>query len=727
MGADGTPGGATPAPVSVRSGRRTAALAVVALLAAGAGYWYWSGRNPPPPAPVASNTLPDDDADLPPVVVRNPGYVGAQACAPCHAKRVGDFLHTRHAVAVTPPRPEAMPARFTDGRGTHRSHVPGVRFEMTRSGTDYLHTTVRPGPQGEQRFASKIDLVYGGGGVLDEVYFTWRGDRLYELPVTYLHPQDSWANVTFPRHGGSDLSREVTVRCVECHATWFEHVPGTANRYRPESFIHGVGCERCHGPGREHAAHHQAHPGAAAAAITHPGHLSRDRLIDVCAQCHSNANKPRGPALAYRPGEPLEKYYLTAVSRHREEDHVANQTKYMRESKCFQKSDALTCVTCHDPHKPTDPAATRRSCLQCHQPGHCREQPKLPAGVRDDCVGCHMPPRVWMNVNFHTADDLFLPPIRRFEHRVGVYPEATQSVLLEWHRGRPDPASKAEAGRLAKGLTDHWLAEADRRAGDHRYLAAIGAAREALRAGDTPAARDKLKEFQAAQAGVNDDVAEGMWLTERGQFPGAIRAFERALARQPDHAVAHGRLGTLFAATGDNTRAAEELRAVARCDPNDAYGENMLGWLAFQGGRYEEAVEAFRRTEQMEPFSAELRYRWGLSLIQLGRWREAEERFRAALAVDPDHPGAHQGLSHVLRQQGGVAEAVRHARRAVRLTSAESADVLVSLGDAYADANRHADAVLAFEKALEAARADDPGMTMRITDKLADARRRAGR
>ena len=57
-------------------------------------------------------------------------------------------------------------------------------------------------------------------------------------------------------------------------------------------------------------AFHQAHPGAAAdEAIVHPGSLSRERRMDLCAQCHSNATKPRGPVFSYRPGEPLEAYF----------------------------------------------------------------------------------------------------------------------------------------------------------------------------------------------------------------------------------------------------------------------------------------------------------------------------------------------------------------------------------------------------------------------------------
>ena len=212
-------------------------------------------------------------------------------------------------------------------------------------------------------------------------------------------------------------------------------------------------------PGQEHVNYHRAHPSEnAAQAIIHPRRLSRERQLEVCTQCHGNATRAKGPTLSYRPGQPLDDYYRTAISRHPEEDHVANQIKYLRQSKCFQKSE-LTCTTCHDPHRATDHAAVEKSCAQCHEPAGCREQARIPAAVRDNCTGCHMPGRVWMNVHFHTAEEQFLPPFRRYDHRIGVYPEARDSVVLAWHKTQSSPENRTEVARLTQSLTDYWLAE----------------------------------------------------------------------------------------------------------------------------------------------------------------------------------------------------------------------------------------------------------------------------
>jgi tetratricopeptide (TPR) repeat protein len=638
---------------------------------------------------------------------------------------VAEFQATPHFRACRLPESEAMPPGFAPGRGKHATQDPTLRFEMARSGNDFRMTAVRATPAGEVRTSARIDLVYGANKA-DEVFFSWRDDRLYELPVAWLHPLNRWGESSLNPHGGGDFSREATTRCVECHNTWFGHVPGTANQYdRRQHLLLGVTCERCHGPGREHVAFHQAHPDADAGhAIVHPGRLAAERQLEVCTQCHSNATKNRTPAFSYRPGEPLETSFRTAVSKHPENDHVANQVKYLRQSKCFQQSGTMTCVTCHNPHRPTDTAAVGRACLKCHQPAACGERPRLPDAVRDRCVECHMPQRVWMNVHFHTEDDQYVPPIRRHEHRIAVYPTARQEVLLAWYRTRSDPASRQEAARLTKTLVDFWLGEAERLRGEYRFLAAIGAVREALRLDPAPATRARLREAVATQAHLDADLVEALHLADERRFPEAIATLKRILTVKPDLALAHGKLGTLYAAAGRPDLAFPQLQAVAEDDPDDAYGYTMRGWLAYLQDRAEDAVEAYRRADAIEPFNTEIQYHWGLALVNLGRLPEAADCFRRALTIEPKHAGASQGLSHALRAQGHADEALHFARRADRLSGGRNADVLLSLADAYADAGRLADADDTAARALDAARTGNPELVPSVRDRLEEIRER---
>jgi tetratricopeptide (TPR) repeat protein len=694
-----------------------AAAGLVVVVVAALVVWKWPtgrGSSPTSPSPVV-------DDDLPEPVVVNPGYVGPEACAACHADRVAEFRKTNHFRACRTPHDGPMPPGFEPGRGTLVASEPAVRFEMTRAGNDYLQTTVRDTPAGEQRVSTRIALVFGAAG-LDEVNFAWHGDRLVELPVAWLHPLDQWGHVKLNQYGSGDFSREGTTRCQECHNTWFEHVPGTPNQYKADSFLLGVTCERCHGPGRDHVAFHQANPKAAAKAIAHPGHFARERLMEVCTQCHSNAITPKGPAFSYRPGEPLDDSFRTLTTRHPEEDHVANQVRYLRQSKCFQKSETLTCVTCHDPHRPTNHHEVRSSCLKCHEPAACKERPRVPAAVRDDCAGCHTPPRVWMNVHFHTADDQFVAPIRRTEHRIAVHPEARDRVLLDYYRGKTDPDSQREAARLSRSLTDYWLAEADARHKATRFLGEIGAVREALLLNSTPEVRRRLGEAVATQSRTLNELNKGVFEVEQRRLPEAIDTLTRLLKVKPDLAIAHAQLGKAYAGDGKHSQAIEEWRQATKYDPDDPYGHIMIGLVALETGRAAEAVEEYRKADERSPHSAEIKFRLGRGLAMLGRDAEAADTFRRATDIDPRHVGGHHRLSEMLRKQGKTADAVRYARRAAALTDYENVEVLMTLAEAYVSAGRRREAEDIADKILNAIVRVPPQQREAIRAKLAELR-----
>jgi tetratricopeptide (TPR) repeat protein len=674
----------------------------------------------------------DQDAEPDePAAARNPGYLGPQACAPCHARRVAEFQQTRHLRACRLPQAEAMPPGFAPGRGTYATRDLALRFEMTREGSDFIQTALHTTPGGEQRTPARIALVYGTG-TADEIYFTWHDDRLYELPIAWLHPLGRWGEQPFDPYGTGDFSRATTPRCLECHNTWFEHVPGTPNQYKRDGAILGVTCERCHGPGREHAALHQAQGSEGKKgdqAIVHPGRLTRDRQLDLCAQCHSNAPKRRGPAFSYRPGESLEAHFRTNVGTRPETDHVANQVHYLRQSKCFQKSDTLTCTTCHNPHRSSNADSVRGACLKCHRPADCAEQERLPAAVRGDCVGCHMPRYTRIQVFFHTEDDQYVAPMRPHQHRIAVYPTARQEVLLAWYHTQSDEPSRQEAARLTAALVEHWLAEAENYRREYRFLAAIGALREALRIeslrvepGGSPGTRDRLRAVVAIQAGLDADMFKAQQQIDERHFSEARETLEKTLRVKPDWAKAHGKLGTVYASTGQTKLAVEHLRAVARCDPDDASGYAMLGWLAYLEDNAEEAVAAYRRADEIEPFDAKTNYHLGLALTRLDRLPEATACFRQVLTIDPRHAGGCQGLGHALREQGESAEALRFARRAAALTHYQNADILLTLAEVYADLDRLEEARDTAGRALAAARTSDPKLVPQIRRRLEELR-----
>jgi tetratricopeptide (TPR) repeat protein len=325
-------------------------------------------------------------------------------------------------------------------------------------------------------------------------------------------------------------------------------------------------------------------------------------------------------------------------------------------------------------------------------------------------------------VNFHTAADKFVFPVRPHDHRIAVYPAARLEVLAAFHAKQPGGTAKAD--EYAAELAGVRLKEAEAFAREYRYLEAIGAARDAVAAKDTPAARDRLRTLIETQQGLDVGFHAADRQAAARDVSGAIGTLEGVLKVKPTWAPARGKLGTLYAMAGDRAKAVEHLSAVARADPDDPYGYNMLGWLAYLDGKAADAADLFRRADELHPNTAEINYRWGLALLQLEKWPDAAARFRRATGVDPKHAGAFQGLGHALRRTGPADEAVRAARRAAQLTGYQNADVLLTLADAYAAADRPAEAVEAARRAVDAALVSAPGLVEPARRRLDELRAR---
>ena len=653
----------------------------------------------------------------------NPGYIGPAACAECHSDRVTEFKATRHFLANCIPESDRMPTGFQPGANDFQIPGSSVHFKMQDVQGQFLQTSYLQNSP-EKSTSSLIAFIYGARGGNDEVYFTRQGQSLRELPIVWLDALKSWGASPFDQHRQGDFSREMTVRCVECHNTWFAHRAGSLNQYGSDHHIIGVTCETCHGPGHDHVeAHRQKQGLLEPRAIVRPAQLSRDRLMDLCAQCHSNSLKHRGPAFSYRPGEPLEDHYVTLPTKYPEQDHVANQTTYLKRSRCFQSSPQMTCVTCHDPHQPRSVTnAGRKACLGCHSETDCGERSRLPTAVQDDCVGCHMPERRKIQVYFQTESDEYVAPVKRWEHQIGVYQEASQEVQWRWHRSQPDGVNIEVANRLAASLAETWKARGQERQREYRYLAAIEACRESLRFVPDSSVESRLKDLIAIQREIDGQHLDAIWHESQHRYAPAISAFKRVIELKPDFAMAHARLGTTYAIIGEKQLARMHLQEAEQVDPFEPYAPAMSGWLAYLDGDDQEAIRHYRRADAVEPYSFKINYQMALALVRRGDLEEGVARLLKAISIDPANVPALLAASQALGQSGRVHESLELARRAVR--KGPGAESWLNLADALSRADMWSDATEAAQQALQAAQAQTPRLLPEIRQKLAAFKQR---
>lgn len=615
-------------------------------------------------------------------------YTGWQACRECHTKRVEEFQQTRHFLALRFPDQVKLPRGFQPDFGLFQPAHSPVTFEMTAtSGTATL--TATPVASNSPPARSPIEFIYGAEGGTDEVYFTRRGDQLFELPVAWLHPQDQWGASLFDPHGAGDLSRPLTPQCLECHTTWVDYHRGTLNEYGPlQRDLVGVTCERCHGPAKTHVEHHRSHPKETKGVdIVAPKSMTREQRMDLCAQCHTNAVRHRKAPFSYRPGEAIEDAFRILKMRYPEEDRVANQVQYLKESRCYQQSESLTCISCHDPHHAAAKGQASRShdvCSSCHQPADCGAQDRLPIDVRDQCVACHMPLRNKVQVGFTTRDDEVAFPATRYEHRIAVYPEAEQEVLLDWHIKQPN-LNEPVIDELKRSLVDHWTEVAESAVKEQRFLRAIDAYRRATLHNPSPELKEKLVATTALCHQATTLWFEGIHLKQQRQLNEAISTFESLLKIEPNSAKAHLELGTLLAATGRTASGIEHLQIAAEWDPNDPGPHAMLGWLDYLAKLPESALVHYVQAAEIEPWSRQLEYMKGQCFVQLQRWSESIGAFERVLEIDPRHRETCIALRRVLREQLSAKEALPHASRAVEVTHAQQADLLIALAEIYRD------------------------------------------
>ncbi|MGH9493359.1 MAG: multiheme c-type cytochrome [Candidatus Sulfotelmatobacter sp.] len=347
---------------------------------------------PSKPQP-SSQGPPAAAAKKPPVRAE---YAGDQACRSCHQEQAKTYFKTAHHLSTTLPSASTIKGSFSGDASVMKTSNPYVHFKMTATPDGFFQSAIEePGPGKTISRTERIDIV-AGEPRKGQSYLFWKGDRLFQLPVTYWVETNSWVNSPSYPDGSPHFDKDIIPRCLECHASYFEWIPTAVNRYRKNSLVLGIFCEKCHGPGQQHVALHRKTTKLAAGvpeAIVNPARLTRDRRLDVCGLCHSGNGVPIAPSLSFLPGDDLRDYIdIPYVSPEQAVDVHGNQVQLLRKSRCFQSSANLTCDTCHDVHKTErDAAAFSSRCLTCHQPKQCGEFAKHGDEISKNCIDCHMP------------------------------------------------------------------------------------------------------------------------------------------------------------------------------------------------------------------------------------------------------------------------------------------------------------------------------------------------
>jgi predicted CXXCH cytochrome family protein len=414
----------------------------IGLVAAVIGTGWWLVRDPG----VAEPPHIDDSLAVRPLSASpyhntrpDAQYIGSAACIRCHTAEHQAYLRTGMSRSTAEVKPELEPP---DAVVTHP--VSHRRFEIHRHNGQVRHREVLTVAGRSDVVLSDWPVKYAiGSGRYGRTYAVEADGFLVESPISWYATKQQWGMSPGYDHAAhKGFERPIGTQCVYCHLGQTEVVENSEHKYR--ILEPAIGCERCHGPGSLHVARWDQPGGAAARpaeidyTIVNPSRLSRELSEAVCQQCHLSGDAlvlARGRKLTdFRPGLPLTDVQL--VFRFTGEEAAMSVTGHVEQlhaSKCYQKSDTLTCLTCHDPHGFPEPAERveyyRATCLSCHAESACKVDPAQRAkeSPQNSCVQCHMPT---------AATDI--PHVAFSHHRIGIHPKYRpfQKSIPAW-----DPAS----------------------------------------------------------------------------------------------------------------------------------------------------------------------------------------------------------------------------------------------------------------------------------------------
>jgi predicted CXXCH cytochrome family protein len=641
-----------------------------------------------------------------------------------------------------------------------------------------------------------IDYVLGSGNhARSYLHRTTRG-TLIELPLGwYAEKGGEWGMSPGFDSRHPATRRLASYECIFCH-NGYPQIPSAnespgAEPVFSDELPQGIDCQRCHGPGGRHV-EIAGIPGATSEqirkSIVNPGRLSAKQRMDVCLQCHLETTSTAFPAIVRRfnrgpfsfvPGESLEAFELSfdhaPGTGHDDKFEIVGSSAYrLRKSRCFLESKgALTCESCHDPHRvPRGEEAVRhysQVCRQCHAITFNELVSKGAHPTGDDCVTCHMPKRRTEDVVHVVMTDHLIqrrPPSRDLladlaerhpteaeEYHGEVVPYYPQALLnsgpdvLYLALAQVSMKNNLRAGviELDRQLTaqqppeaewyiqlgNAWLSggepqraiTADERAVrlKPQSARALQALAQALRASGDVSRADRLlhRAVQIAPSEAASWYQLGTVSLALRQFAEASEELQKAITLDSDLPGVYTTLAGIQAASEQRDAAQATLREALRLDPYDAAAWDLAGRALAEKGQFLESLYDFEKANYYRPNFAPYLYEYGVTLASAGQAERAQEMADAALKADPKLAEAHILRGRLLVQKRQLADATMEYREALRLRP-DFARIRLDLASVLANEGHMEQAV---EQLREASKSSDPE-TARLAE---EALQRLGR
>lgn len=366
-------------------------------------------------------------------------YIGSESCRQCHRAVYDVYTTTAHGKTTQASLEKNLQGSFSRGNNTfdygHQSQLVMERRDSGLFQVLYVN--------GKEQEAHRFDLTFGGKHA--QTFLYWKGNKTFELPVSYYTSVNGWAASPGFSSTQVNFGRFVGKNCFECHSSFIDsklnHSPdGIEEVLDRTTLITGIDCERCHGPALNHVNYHLAYPDVKEAKyLVSARSLTRQQRLDACAVCHSGNDKEKEfSSFRFRMGDTLANLFLPwAAQRNKgaEPDVHGNQYGLMIQSQCFIKSKTLDCSTCHNAHTAASNNLSGYSgkCVSCHQNADHRSLnfDATTAGILSgNCIDCHMPQQPSRAIAFQLAGHQTKSAYFLRTHKIAIYPNEKPTAFV---------------------------------------------------------------------------------------------------------------------------------------------------------------------------------------------------------------------------------------------------------------------------------------------------------
>jgi len=169
---------------------------------------------------------------------------------------------------------------------------------------------------------------------------------------------------------------------------------------------------------------------------------------------------------------------------------------------------------------------------------------------------------------------------------------------------------------------------------------------------------------------ADDLVDSARAATENGNLPVALVLLKRATEVDPKNKIAWNNLGLVYFRMRENEQAISAFQKQIEVNPYDEFAYNSLGRVYWNERKYDDAVKAFNKQLETNPLDKYAHANLGQMYAEWHKYNEAVPELEKAASLFPD-------------------------------TDPSSAELQVSLGDAYLNLGQDDKALAAFDHAVE--------------------------